>query len=67
VADDCGIISLYGGNIWNLEDADVNLMAVQLSDCLEQLKEKGRNARIRAENLFGLDQMVEKYLAVLLG
>ncbi len=67
VADDCGILSPYGGNIWNLEDADVNLMAGQLSGSLGQLQEKGRNARIRSEKMFGLDQMVEKYLAVLLG
>lgn len=67
VPDDCGIITPYGGNIWNLEDADVVIMAKTLSDKLDSLGDSGRKARVRAEMMFGLDQMVEKYLSVLLG
>jgi glycosyltransferase involved in cell wall biosynthesis len=67
VPEDSGIISQYGGNIWNLENADADLMVRQLNEKLEKLTELGRNARITAEKMFGLDLMVEKYLAVLMG
>jgi glycosyltransferase involved in cell wall biosynthesis len=67
VPEDSGIISKYGGNIWNLEDADADLMVRQLSEKLENLADLSRNARITAEKMFGLDQMVDKYLAVLMG
>jgi glycosyltransferase involved in cell wall biosynthesis len=67
VADDCGIISSYGGNIWNLEPANVEMMADMLSVKLQNREVLGKNARTRAVKLFGLEQMVEKYLDVLLG
>jgi glycosyltransferase involved in cell wall biosynthesis len=67
VSEDSGIISQYGGNIWNLDDADADLMVRQLNEKLKNLTELGRNARITAEKMFGLDQMVDKYLAVLMG
>lgn len=67
VPDNCGIISPYGSNIWNLEDADADLMAKQLVDKQKSLDTFGRNARMMAEKVFGLDHMVDKYLAMLLG
>ena len=49
VPDDCGIISPYGGNIWNLEDADVVMMAEVYPINWNILGDSGRKARIRAE------------------
>ncbi len=65
VSDDCGIISSYGGNIWNMESANTELMAELLSEKLQNRILLGKNARTRAVQMFGLDQMVEKYLDVL--
>lgn len=65
VSDDCGIISPYGGNIWNLEPANTEMMADMLSAKLLNREVLGKKARTRAVQLFGLDQMVEKYLNIL--
>jgi glycosyltransferase involved in cell wall biosynthesis len=65
ISDDCGIISPYGGNIWNLEPANVEMMADKLSAKLQNREVLGKNARTRAVQFFGLDQMVEKYLNIL--
>jgi glycosyltransferase involved in cell wall biosynthesis len=65
VSEDCGIISPYGGNIWNMEPANTELMADILSEKLQNRILLGKNARTRAVQMFGLDQMVEKYLNVL--
>ncbi len=65
VSEDCGIISPYGGNIWNLEPANAEMMADMLSAKLQHRDVLGKKARTRAVQLFGLDQMVEKYLNIL--
>jgi glycosyltransferase involved in cell wall biosynthesis len=65
VSDDCGIITPYGGNIWDLEPANAEMMADMLSAKLQNRDVLGKNARTRAFQLFGLDQMVEKYLNIL--
>jgi glycosyltransferase involved in cell wall biosynthesis len=67
VSDDCGIISSYGGNIWNMESANAEMMAKMLSNKLQDRAGMGKNARTRAVQMFGLDQMVDKYLVVLSG
>jgi glycosyltransferase involved in cell wall biosynthesis len=67
VSEDCGIISPYGGNIWNLEPANAEMMADFLTRNMQNRVELGKNARTRAVQLFGLEQMVGKYLDVLLG
>jgi glycosyltransferase involved in cell wall biosynthesis len=65
VSEDCGIISPYGGNIWKMEPANTELMADMLPGKLQNRILLGKNARTRAVQMFGLDQMVEKYLNVL--
>lgn len=67
VTEDCGIISPYGGDIWQLDRADSQNMAVNLETKFRHLQPMGHNARQRAEEHFGLDGMVRKYLEVLLG
>lgn len=67
VTDDCGIIAPYGADIWRLQLADVEQMANLLIKNEGQLRQKGMNARKRAETHFGLESMIEKYMEVLLG
>ncbi|MBA4421224.1 MAG: hypothetical protein C0391_08755 [Anaerolinea sp.] len=67
VTEDCSIISPYGGDIWQLDQADSQNMAFNLETKFDRLRLMGENARQRAEEHFGLDRMVSKYLEVLLG
>ncbi len=67
VSKTSGIIAPYGGDIWNLDDADPHGLALQLAKNQESLESIGKAARRRAERMFGLDLMTRKYLEVLAG
>jgi glycosyltransferase involved in cell wall biosynthesis len=61
-----GRVVPYGGDPWQLGQPDVGALARGAAEIIEA-GEKGRQAaRAEAEARFGLDQMVEKYLDVLL-
>ena len=66
VAEDCGRVVPYGGDPWRLEPPDVQALVSATQEILNDQETFRRGARARAESLFGLDEMVEKYLKVLL-
>ncbi len=72
VSDDAGCIVPYGANPWKLETPDISALAESAGQVLEKQNQfpptgtMRAAARKRAEAEFGLDQMVEKYLKVLL-
>ena len=63
---DAGRLVPYGGNEWKLEKPDIPAMANAAVDVLEDQKRFRNSARKRAEDVFGLDKMVDEYLKVLL-
>lgn len=66
VKDDAGCIVPYGANPWKLETPDIETLASSAGEVLEKQNQFRAAARRRAESAFGLDQMVESYLKVLL-
>ncbi|HRK91559.1 MAG TPA: glycosyltransferase family 4 protein, partial [Anaerolineales bacterium] len=66
VSDDAGCIVPYGANPWKLETPNVDALAASAGEVLEKQSQLRAAARKRAESQFGLDQMVESYLKVLL-
>jgi glycosyltransferase involved in cell wall biosynthesis len=66
VTDDAGRIVPYGGNPWKLETPNISALAESALDVLMKQDQFRAAARKRAESAFGLDQMVESYLKVLL-
>ena len=66
VSDDAGCIVPYGANPWKLETPNVDSLAALAGGVLEKQSQVRAAARKRAESAFGLDQMVESYLKVLL-
>ncbi|MBN8581535.1 MAG: glycosyltransferase family 4 protein [Anaerolineae bacterium] len=66
VTDDVGCIVPYGSNPWKLETPNIDALASSAGEVLEKQSQFRAAARKRAESAFGLDQMVESYLKVLL-
>ncbi len=66
VSEDAGCIVPYGANPWKLETPDISALAESAGEVLEKQNQFRAAARKRAEAEFGLDQMVESYLKVLL-
>lgn len=66
VGEEGGMVVPYGANYWKLEAPDTELLAVAALKVLERLVKYRTSARARAERLFGLKEMVEKYRQVLL-
>ena len=66
VTDDAGCVVPYGGNPWKLETPDISALADSAEEVLTKQNQFRAAARTRAESAFGLDQMVESYLKVLL-
>lgn len=67
VTKDSGFIGIYGSDSWKLEKPDPNNLVTGAELILRDWKKFHLAARKRAELLFGLDNMVENYLEVLLG
>ncbi len=66
VSEDAGCIVPYGANPWKLETPDISALAQAAGQVLEKQNQLRAAARKRAEAAFGLDQMVDSYLKVLL-
>ena len=66
VAGDAGRIVSYGGDPWKLETPDISTLADSAEEVLTKQDQFRAAARTRAESAFGLDQMVESYLKILL-
>jgi len=64
---EAGRVVPYGGNYWNLEPPDIPALAVAAHAILCDLPRYRQNARIRAEQVFDVNRMVERYLEVLVG
>jgi glycosyltransferase involved in cell wall biosynthesis len=66
VTDNAGRVVPYGSDPWKLETPDISTLALSAEDVLKKQDQFRAAARKRAESAFGLDQMVESYLKVLL-
>jgi len=66
VTPEAGCIVPYGGDPWKLDTPDIRRLAEGAARMLADLPRYRAGARARAETAFGLDQMVDKYLEVLL-
>jgi glycosyltransferase involved in cell wall biosynthesis len=62
-----GITVPYGGDPWQLESPDIPSLVYAFREILDNLTHYQDTARQRAESAFGLDQMVGRYLDLLLG
>jgi len=66
VTEDAGRVAPYGSNYWDLEPPILSPLAQAAAETLADNERFRAAARRRAEAAFGLDQMVEGYLEVLL-
>jgi glycosyltransferase involved in cell wall biosynthesis len=66
VTQEAGRVVPYGGDPWKLETPDVAALALSAADVLMNQEQFRAAARKRAESAFGLEQMTEAYLKVLL-
>ncbi len=66
IHDTAGIVVPYGANYWNLEPPDIPALAAAAEQIFAGQDHFRPAARARAEEAFGIDEMVEKYLEVLL-
>jgi len=67
VTGEAGRIIPYGGDPWNLDLPDVDALAGAAREILFKQEQFRPEARQRAEQAFGLDQMVSGYVNALLG
>jgi len=66
VTGDAGRVAPYGSNYWELEPPSLTPLALAAAEILTENERFRAAARRRAEEAFGLDQMVEGYLEALL-
>lgn len=66
IAGDAGKVIPYGGDPWKLEQPDISALTEAAIDILSHQDRFRKAARKRAEDMFSLDKMVDKYLEVLL-
>jgi glycosyltransferase involved in cell wall biosynthesis len=67
VTGDSGRVVPYGGDPWKLDKPDVCALAKAAAEILQDQRRFCTSARQHAEEAFGLDLMVSRYLDVLLG
>jgi glycosyltransferase involved in cell wall biosynthesis len=67
VTGDAGRLVPYGGDPWKLERPDIPALASAAAEILADPQRFRKAARRHAEESFGLDRMVERYLDILLG
>jgi len=66
IGSNAGRLASYGGDPWKLEAPDVQALAAVAVEVLTNQKRFRTAARARAEELLGLDKMVDDYLKFLL-
>jgi len=66
VGSNAGRLAAYGGNPWKLDAPDVQALATIAVEVLTNQERFRTAARARAEELLGLDKMVDDYLEFLL-
>ncbi len=64
---DSGRVIPYGGNPCDIDSPDVEALAEAGVEILRNQRRFRKSAREQAQKNLGLDQMVDKYLEVLLG
>jgi glycosyltransferase involved in cell wall biosynthesis len=64
VAEDAGRLAAYGGDPWTLDTPDLEALVGAASEILEDQGKFRTGARRRAQELFGLEHMVDGYLRV---
>jgi glycosyltransferase involved in cell wall biosynthesis len=67
IEGDAGRLADYGGDPWKLEPADIAGLAQVAREILEDQPRFRDAARKRAEQVFGLEKMVDGYLAAIEG
>lgn len=67
ITGDAGQVVPWGSNFWKLEPPDIPILAEAARSVILNQNLYRPAARARAEAAFGLDTMVERYLAVLFG
>jgi glycosyltransferase involved in cell wall biosynthesis len=67
VTSDAGRVVPYGGDPWKIDKPDIPALAQAAMEILHDHAHFSRAARNRAEEAFGLDKMVDRYLNVLIG
>jgi len=65
VSADAGLLVDYGGDPWKLEAPDIDGLARAAQEILEDQSRFRAAARKRAEQAFGLQRMIDGYLAVI--
>ena len=65
VSANAGRVVPYGGDAWKLEPPDVNGLVEATREVLDEQARFRAGARARAEEAFGVDRMVDGYLAAL--
>jgi glycosyltransferase involved in cell wall biosynthesis len=65
ITEEAGQVVPYGSNYWNLEAPQVGALASAARSILSDQECFRRGARARAEESFGVEQMVEEYSKVL--
>jgi hypothetical protein len=65
VQGDSGRIVDYGGDPWQLDPPDVGSLAEATTEILAAQSRFRRAARLRAENTFNVERMVDEYLQVM--
>jgi len=65
VDSESGAVVAYGGDAWKLDPPDTPGLIQAAQDVLSERERYRRGARRRAESAFGLDRMVDDYLAAL--
>ncbi len=66
LTEECGRVVPYGSNYWKLEPPDIGGLARAVQEILEDDAPYRLAARRHAENTFGLERMVTRYLDALL-
>lgn len=66
VLGNAGRLVPYGTDVWNLETPDILALAAAASEILREQERFRKAAREQAENMLGLDRMVDAYLEFLL-
>jgi glycosyltransferase involved in cell wall biosynthesis len=67
VAGDAGRIVPYGGDAWKLEAPDVPALAQAAMEIIDQPERFRAAARARAESMFDLTHMIDRYIQVFSG